>query len=162
LLFRLDESGANDTDFGNGGFVQKDFGGVDEIMAVALQADQKIVVAGRSQVLPDGSLYSFMLGRYFSGLGVAVEETCFQSNETLVFPNPISSNSLNLDLERFTGEIDFILFNGLGEVVFKKMNVNSNLGRNLEFQLPGNLSKGLYTLRIYTESKQFSEKIIVL
>ena len=62
-LVRYDSNGSLDTSFGVGGKVRTDFGGADRAYGVALQADQKIVVAGPiggsfgvARYNPDGSI----------------------------------------------------------------------------------------------------------
>lgn len=47
-MARYLSSGALDTTFGTGGAVFTDFGGVDEASGVGIQADGKLVLAGRS------------------------------------------------------------------------------------------------------------------
>jgi len=58
---RYNSNGSLDVSFGVGGLVTTDFGGSDEGLAVALQKDGKIVVAGTSN---DGGDFDFALARY--------------------------------------------------------------------------------------------------
>ena len=62
-LARYNADGSLDTSFGTGGIVTKDFGGEDAAVALAIQADGKIVAAGTAsdgialaRYLPDGTL----------------------------------------------------------------------------------------------------------
>lgn len=65
LIARVNADGSPDTGFGRGGQVLTDFGGSDysqeSANAVAIQADGKIVVAGRAQL---GTGFDFALARY--------------------------------------------------------------------------------------------------
>jgi uncharacterized delta-60 repeat protein len=76
-LFRYNSNGSRDTSFDGDGKLVTDLGGNDEIDAIALQPDGKIIIAGRALV---GASYDFMVGRYnsngtldgsFDGDGVA-------------------------------------------------------------------------------------------
>jgi uncharacterized delta-60 repeat protein len=62
VIARYTASGALDRTFGDGGIVRPDFGGLGWGMAVATQADGKIVVAGHG-TLPGGN-FDFVLARY--------------------------------------------------------------------------------------------------
>src|SRR5262249_55664358 len=62
---RYNADGSLDSSFGSNGAVRTDFGGIDEIWGIALQADGNIVAAGRTSTNialarynPDGSLDS--------------------------------------------------------------------------------------------------------
>jgi uncharacterized delta-60 repeat protein len=68
-LARYNTDGSLDTSFGSGGKVATDFGNSDTALAVAIQQDGKIVVAGRHfKVFSDGALtgYYFAVARYNS------------------------------------------------------------------------------------------------
>jgi uncharacterized delta-60 repeat protein len=68
-LARYNADGSLDTSFGSGGKVATDFGNSDTALAVAIQQDGKIVVAGRHfKVFSDGALtgYYFAVARYNS------------------------------------------------------------------------------------------------
>src|SRR5262249_17768217 len=59
VVARINSDGQEDKSFGNGGNVSTDFGGNDNALAVAVQPDSKIVVAGVTN--PAGQ---FALARY--------------------------------------------------------------------------------------------------
>jgi uncharacterized delta-60 repeat protein len=59
-LARYNPDGTLDTSFGTGGKVTTDFGGFDQVAAVAVQADGKLVAAGTTE----GSSAVFALARY--------------------------------------------------------------------------------------------------
>lgn len=61
-MIRLDRDGAVDASFGAGGRVLTDFGGSDEIHAIALQPDGKIVVAGSTSSTATAN--DFAVARY--------------------------------------------------------------------------------------------------
>lgn len=68
VVYRLQENGALDPNFGGTGVVYTQMtpgGGLDAASGVALQPDGKIVVAGRARSLLPGSYYDFALARYF-------------------------------------------------------------------------------------------------
>jgi len=60
-LIRLNSTGVHDQGFGNCGYVSTDFGGNDDLNAIALQPDGKIVAAG---VTRQGGMPEFALARY--------------------------------------------------------------------------------------------------
>lgn len=62
VVTRYTASGALDRTFGGGGIIRPDFGGLGWGMAVATQADGKIVVAGHGS--PPGGNFDFVLARY--------------------------------------------------------------------------------------------------
>lgn len=63
FVVRYNTNGTLDTTFGTGGIVTTDFGNIDSVQSVALQADGKIVVAGATD--PVGAVTSdFAVARY--------------------------------------------------------------------------------------------------
>ena len=85
-VYRVQESGGLDPDFGGTGIVMTQItpgGGVDRATGVAIQPDGNIVVAGRAHSLDAGSFYKFALARY-SPAGVL--DDSFGDGGKVVFP----------------------------------------------------------------------------
>ncbi len=61
LVVRYNANGSLDTSFGGDGVVRTDIGGEDQVYALALQPDGKILVAGNSGI---GGNYDFAVARY--------------------------------------------------------------------------------------------------
>src|SRR5207249_1289945 len=64
MVVRYTAEGQLDTAWGNGGRVTTDLGGHDNIFALALQKDGRIVVGGSSKDLPPAHPSNFALARY--------------------------------------------------------------------------------------------------
>src|SRR5215472_14390342 len=84
-VYRVQESGGLDPDFGGTGIVMTQItpgGGADRATGVAIQPDGNIVVAGRARTLVVGSFYNFALARY---LPAGVLDDSFGDGGKVVF-----------------------------------------------------------------------------
>lgn len=90
-MVRYNADGSHDYTFGFLGWVLAAFGdSSDECFSVALQADNKIVLAGFSEDAGDSN---FALARFLSGLETGVLNFTETPNQLLIYPNPISKSS---------------------------------------------------------------------
>ena len=91
-LVRYNTDGSNDFSFGLFGVVMTDFGGSgDQCYSVAIQADNKILLAGFAG--EGASDDSFGVARYISGLETGILNFSEINGQLIVYPNPIYSNA---------------------------------------------------------------------
>jgi uncharacterized delta-60 repeat protein len=87
MVWRYNANGTPDTSFGNDGIASYDFGAtVDEGMGIAIQADDKIVVVGRTN---DGTNHNFVITRLHNSILISVP-TLANLSGTSVSPNPVA------------------------------------------------------------------------
>jgi uncharacterized delta-60 repeat protein len=82
-LARFNTDGSLDTSFGSGGLVVTDFfNSIDSIQAIALQSDQKIVVAGVASTSNAVASFDFALARYLNDVPAGGPEfdICIQAD----------------------------------------------------------------------------------
>ena len=81
-----------------------------------------------------------------------------RDNSLVVYPNP-SSGIFYLITKGMTGTLDVTVMNTLGQVVYTKQFINSNLSRE-EIDLTGQ-SEGLYFLRVENNSHAIVKRIVL-
>ena len=155
-LARYNNDGSIDDNFGENGIVTTDFGGPgnDQAFAVAIQPDNKIVVAGSSYE----SQNIIALARYVDkDISTSIAENNSYSNIT-VSPNPFSSSTTFRNKNGFQ-QASFVLFNALGQQVLQFNNINHN-----EFNVSrNNLPAGIYFYKIIQENKVLkADKVLVV
>jgi uncharacterized delta-60 repeat protein len=155
-LARYNNDGSIDDNFGENGIVTTDFGGPgnDQAFAVAIQSDNKIVVAGSSYE----SQNSIALARYVDkDISTSIAENNSYSNIT-VSPNPFSSSTTFRNKNEFQ-QASFNLYNALGQQVLQFNNINHNefsIGRN-------DLPAGIYFYKIIQENKVLkADKVLIV
>ncbi len=91
-----------------------------------------------------------------------VTEVENQDNKTIqVFPNPVTSNKLNLELEsNLQGNCKITIFTIDGKEIFSDEQIEDNLTNLLELNLP-DLSKGIFIISLENDGKVFYSKFIV-
>ena len=143
---RYNSNGSLDTGFDTDGIVTTDFGGSnDQTMAVAIQADGKIILAGSS-----GS--DFALARYTGGT-VGIDETMAGSLFT-VSPNPFSDELKISNLNNgYEGIVT--LYDAIGNKILnqKTSSAETVLSTN-------GIVAGLYLLRVECEGEVKNYKVI--
>jgi len=153
---RYNNDGNIDSNFGTNGIVTTDFGGSgnDQAFAVAIQPDNKIVVAGSSYEVQN----SIALARYIG----SDLSTSIQTNQTFsniqVAPNPFSSSTTFRHKNGFK-QASFALYNALGQQVLQFNNINHN-----EFYINrSNLPAGIYFYKIIQENKVLkADKVLIV
>jgi uncharacterized delta-60 repeat protein len=100
-ILRYNQNGQLDSTFGAGGKVTTDFfENRDEIQAVAVQPDGKIIVTGYTQTSADALEKSVIVGRYLGGIRF---DLCIQDD----------SSADRLQINTSTGEYQFISCSGI-------------------------------------------------
>ncbi len=148
MLARYTSAGVPDVTFGtNGVTITPISPNYDEALAMALQADGKIVLAGKSRVSTQNDI---AVARFTNDVSSAVNE--LSSLKTLhVYPNPLSKyHSLSIKFEMVkdaTVKVElFDVFGSLVEVLdFETLSSGVHLK---EINLPADISSGAYLLKI--------------
>ncbi len=151
-LIRFNNDGSLDSTFGFSGIILTDFGSsYDYGASVAMQSDNKIVVAGYTRI----SNYDFAIARYNVDVSVGMEEKKEISDER-IFPNP-SSGIFTINLKNKTAETKICVYDVLGNCVLENISVkNSNQEIDLSSQ-----AKGTYFMKIISEGERDVQKIVL-
>jgi hypothetical protein len=96
---------------------------------------------------------------YVSDFAVGINELTSSSLEVNAYPNP-AHNVVNLNLgDRLSGEVVLSLFSSSGQLVLSK-NIDGVPMSSIPIEL-GNLSTGIYMLRLDADKKHASTKIVI-
>ena len=142
-MIRFNTDGTLDTSFGNGGKVSTDINGMeDHGYAIALQPDNKIILAGHSYSAgADDS--AIVVARYNNEtLGVNDNLT----TEFRLYPNP-AEETLTIELKNNTGTSSLEIVDLLGKTVYTSQ-INQTENINVS-----QLSQGTYFVKIKAEGK---------
>ena len=142
-MIRFNTDGTLDTSFGNGGKVSTDINGMeDHGYAIALQPDNKIILAGHSYSAgADDS--AIVVARYNNEtLGVNDNLT----TEFRLYPNP-AEEILTIELKNNTGASSLEIVDLLGKTVYTSQ-INQTENINVS-----QLSQGTYFVKIKAEGK---------
>ncbi|WP_310993366.1 T9SS type A sorting domain-containing protein [Aequorivita marina] len=143
-LVRFDTDGFPDFSFGDEGMTSIDVNGREDYgEAIALQADEKIIVAGYSYTA-SGSDSEFVVTRFLNDGMVGTED--FQNLEFNLYPNP-ATDQLTLELNDATSTYQIDVFDVLGKRVI-----------STEIQKVGTinvsaLAPGTYVLKLNSDNK---------
>jgi uncharacterized delta-60 repeat protein len=156
-ITRFDPNGVPDTSFGNIGTISINIKpGNDYAQCLAIQPDDKVVVAGSSR---DSSTVpaSFTLVRFTTGVtGIAASESVPDAH---IYPNPFTG-SLTVSLPSIIlaneKEITFVLYDMQGREVnrYKIEKAHSVI-------MTGNLPDGIYFYRLYDQERQMSSRMLI-
>lgn len=141
-MVRFETNGDLDSTFGTDGMVNTDFeGGEDYGKGVALQPDNKIVLAGETFTTAGGS--EILVARYQNTL-LGTED--FQNIEFLLYPNP-ANEQITIEMSDASLNYQVTIFDVLGKKVFTS-----------EIQKVGNidvsaLASGTYLVKLNSENK---------
>jgi len=114
MIKRYHKDGSIDDSFGQDGKVITDFGNADdEAKAIALQSDDKIIVAGISF---NAGVTDFAIARY-NNMITSTKKVADKKIQFSVFPNP-TSKYLNVSLDN-DDHFNFEIINAVGVVVMK-------------------------------------------
>jgi hypothetical protein len=97
-------------------------------------------------------------GKYsFSKIAaVAIDENASQPNNQVLYPNPIPRGG-NLYLSGIgSGNLRVSVINALGQVVFDRAVIHEGG----TFTLSTSLAAGVYTVRVFTQTGIYSEKVV--
>jgi uncharacterized delta-60 repeat protein len=146
LVARYTAGGTLDPTFDTDGFCLNNVAGnFDEANAITLQADGKIVTAGKANTttLNDATVF-----RYLNDINTMIPETT-QTKGLRVFPNPATAGgSVALAIDRTVqGPASLRMFDARGgEVVIASSNAPMSPWRVIE--LPSDLAPGIYTVLV--------------
>jgi NPCBM/NEW2 domain/Secretion system C-terminal sorting domain len=95
-----------------------------------------------------------------SRTGSKEEEQEDIEESVLVLPNPNNGNFESLIMLNSASSLDLSLVNNLGQV-FETKKVNGVVGANKVHFKVSNLAKGVYTLRVQTDTKVLTSKVVI-
>ena len=156
-LNRFNTNGSLDNTLGVAGIITTSIGTASYPNAVAIQADGKIVVAGRS-IDGSGDVFQsvFTIVRYNNNLTGDISESN-TSSQISIYPNPFSK-ATTLKTNNIFENATFIVFNTLGEQVRKIDNIT---GQTFTFYRE-NLDQGIYFYHLKENNKMLSvDKLII-
>lgn len=151
-LARLNKNGTLDTGFGSGGKTTTGIGTKVFGDLMAVQPDNKILVAGSATV---SNINRFSVARYFAGsvLGTTAPDAGLQKLE--LYPNPVASGqvlSLRFELEESRNiQVQLVSLDGRLLHTFSQQPLTAG-DHTLEFSVPDGLPAGQALVRIETES----------
>lgn len=160
-MMRLNADGSFDSSFGNGGFVTTSIGLGNVFEGVALQEDLKILTVGRS--ITQTFDQEATVARYTSGMNVGIGEVDAYIGSTLVYPNPITDNTVTVEYELTADEvvsIDLFDVSGKRLVTLLPTQKQSAGMRQQTLSLP-QITPGNYILGLNTAKGSVSVKIII-
>jgi uncharacterized delta-60 repeat protein len=148
-IWKFNADGSPDLSFGTGGLVTTDGGSgqFDEALGIAVQADGKLVTAGKFRINDN---IDFAVCRYLNDLTVSVPELPVQ-NQVQVLPNPAGKNGMvNIVMQvPETQAIRIELFNVAGKVVMQRSLGMQPAGLVISpLSLSPGIPSGPYILRI--------------
>lgn len=155
-IARFNPDGSVDLGFKDEGETNTDFaGGDDQIYALLLQPDGKILAAGSAEdAAHHHGATTFALARYHGGAGLGLENT--KSLTSLnIYPNP-SNGRFSIQTEAIISSVN--ITDILGQNVEKPLFYSE--GQNYTIDL-NNEQTGLYFLTLTTENGILTKKIIV-
>ncbi|HLC83454.1 MAG TPA: T9SS type A sorting domain-containing protein, partial [Bacteroidia bacterium] len=150
-LARYNSNGSPDMSFDSDGKLITVFGLDDDYAcSVAIQSDNKIVVAGMSF---DGSLFDFAVARY----DYVLTETDFiyEKTELEIYPNP--SNGI-FNLKNVPEGATIYVYDVVGNCLWNK-ECSKNVGRT--FIDMSSYAKGVYFLEMKKDGKQIVKKLVL-
>ena len=154
---RFNSDGSFNVGFADEGKVKTDFaGGDDEIWALLLLPDGKILAAGSAEDNPhhDG-LTNFALARYHGGEGLGIEKNNKSKSLVTIYPNP-GNGRFSIQTEALVSSVS--ITNILGQRVKNPLFLSENQHYTVD------LSKeqpGMYFLSLKTEQGILTKKIMV-
>ncbi|MGB0918236.1 MAG: T9SS type A sorting domain-containing protein [Flavobacteriales bacterium] len=158
-MVRYNHDGTLDNTFGSGGMVVTSTVGDAQFRVVTLQSDLKILAAGSV-----ADLISHMtLARYASGMNVGIGEVDAYIGSTLVYPNPITNNSITVEYELKTDEsVSIELYDLAGKQISTLQALTKEKVGSYQktLSLP-TLSAGNYLLKLNTAKGAVSVRLTV-
>nr|HMT27689.1 T9SS type A sorting domain-containing protein [Bacteroidia bacterium] len=159
MLSRYTSNGVLDSTFGtNGVSITPLSPQYDEAEAMALQADGKIVLAGKSN---NGVQNDIAVARFINDISSAINETP-AANSISLFPNPVSKGQplfVNIEVKS-SAKIE--IYNLIGNLVMQKnLTPNDNHSEQLKIELPTSIVPGMYFVKISEGATVVSRKFLV-
>jgi uncharacterized delta-60 repeat protein len=153
-IARFDANGQIDLSFGTNGYSYVQLANAQhECYGVTIDEDNKIILAGRSQVgFPD----DFVLVRYQSGLPSGIDDLNTSSPVFSLFPNPASS-AFTLHSDKAGDALGLIqIFDSYGREVFSATSNTESVRINTENFVPG-----IYFVKAFTNGIVISRKFVI-
>lgn len=150
-LARFHTDGNLDLDFNGTGMVSTPLQvGNDQARAVAVQADGKIVAAGRS------ASSDFALARYLSGQSVDVTDAPFFGYAVRLYPNPVAETALVEYSLQQAETVSILLYDQLGHIITRLADhLPQTAGPHVQsLELPASLPAGIYYLALTTPGRR--------
>ena len=159
-LRRYKNNGFIDNTFGSSGQVNTTYENAIQANAIAIQADGKIVAAGRSytEATPSSNgVLKFAVIRYNNSFTADISEYLNITSQISIYPNPFS-NATTLKTNYLFENATLIVYNTLGEQVRK---INNISGQKFTFYRE-NLDEGIYFYQIEENNIIVSENRFVI
>jgi uncharacterized delta-60 repeat protein len=159
-LRRYKTNGSLDNTFGSSGMVNTTYENANQANAIAIQADGKIVAAGRSytEATPStNGVLKFAVIRYNNSFTADISEYLNITSQISIYPNPFS-NATTLKTNYLFENATLIVYNTLGEQVRK---INNISGQKFTFYRE-NLDEGIYFYQIEENNIIVSENRFVI
>jgi uncharacterized delta-60 repeat protein len=152
-LARYNSNGALDNTFGTAGLTSTNLGNPDAYgISVALQADGKIVVAGRAN---GSSNLDYAVARYF-GSEITSVQTNDAENEISIYPNP-ADKTINVSFVQLNvnESVNAAIYDLQGR------NILQNQLNSLSYEIDiSDLSPGIYILKLDCRGKNMIRKFV--
>jgi uncharacterized delta-60 repeat protein len=141
-MVRFDTEGNLDTTFGAGGKVITDVGGrYDYGKAIAIQPDNKIILAGYSYT--NTGVAEIVVARYDNFI-LGVNE--YQNNELRLYPNP-AKEQITIEISNAPSTYEVNIFDSMGKKVF-----SSEIQQQGQMDVSA-LATGTYLIKLYSENR---------
>ena len=159
-LVRYNDNGLNDITFGSSGEVTTPIDNQSAFEAVALQPDLKIVAFGTSL---DITGTKAAVARYTSGMNVGIGEVEASIGSTLIYPNPITDNTITVEYELTSDEtVSISLFDLNGRLISTLQSEIEEAKGVYQKQLSiPSVASGSYLLNLETEKGTVSVRLSV-
>ena len=160
LLARYLANGSPDPTFGiNGRVITSIFPDYDEAEGIALQADGKAILVGKTY---NGTQNDIAIARFLTDGPSLLQDMNF-AGSPLIAPNPVGANKVirisNLPPGFDNMELKLLSIDGK-QIATK--NFQTTYGVDVEFSLPQTMAKGIYVIEITNENSYgFRKKLIV-
>ncbi len=157
LVARFTASGALDISFDSDGFCLNNVAGnFDEANAITLQADGRIVTAGKANTGPNNDITVF---RYLNDLPAAIHEHA-TTTDLLVYPNPVRpGGTVMLGRPEAIGSVRVVNATGAVVVVAHR---SAGSGPWRTVPIPEGLATGVYTVQVTTsDGRIVSARLVV-
>lgn len=174
-LVQLHANGTLDTNFGNNGILMGDTLYYPILpddyapLRLAFTGNNKLLVASsQSTAMPTNpnivGASSIYLAQYLTELSIGILDVEAAANAVYTYPNPLHSNQLTIAYElKQTQTVQIDLYDLQGKKVAQLQNPTSTPSGNYQqnFELPANLSNGIYLLSLQTANGKVSVKITI-
>lgn len=163
MLLRYNSNGTFDNTFGNGGRMVGNMGpaNTDELKALALQTDGKVVATGYTN---NGSTHQVATARFLPIAGsVGVLDFADSNIDLLIYPNPVRDNA-TLQYTLLNQEnITVSLLNANGQLVQSILNQTQNAGEHtLKIDLNPTLPAGNYFVVVSNGNSKSTIQLVKL